>query len=296
MSRTKTWQSLLYALRPYQWVKNGFVLLPLVFGQKLTDAQAILHAAIAFIVFCAAASGVYLINDLADLATDRHHPVKKLRPLAQGHIQPRTALAAALVLISLSLAGAFALHFFLGICLLAYVTGNFLYTYALKHYVIVDVMAIGLFFLLRVIAGAVTVCVEISEWLLICAAILALFLGFTKRRHELMVTGRKAGEHRRVLEKYSVYFIDQMIGILTASTVIFYTLYAVDERTVQHFGTRGLIYTVPFVYYGIFRYLYLVHKRRQGGDPARILLKDRMMQLNILFWLLTAATVIYLLP
>ncbi len=283
----------LSALRPYQWVKNGFVLLPLVFGEKLVDPAALKHVLVAFLAFCAAASGVYMINDIADLEADKLHPVKKLRPLAQGHIAPAQALGLALILLITALAAGFALNFSLGICLAAYIAGNFLYSHFLKHLVIVDVMAIGLFFLLRVVAGAVVIPVVISDWLLICSGVLALFLGFNKRRHELLTIGQKAGGHRRVLEKYSIYFIDQMVAVLTASTVIFYTLYTVDAGTVANFGTNGLLFTVPFVYYGIFRYLYLVHKRRLGGDPARIILKDGMLQINLLLWLAAAIGVIY---
>lgn len=283
----------LYALRPYQWVKNGFVFLPLIFGQKLNDSGALLRTIEAFFSFCAAASAVYLINDLMDLQADRLHPIKKHRPLAQGHIKPGPALGLAAVLLIAAVAAGFCVHRTLGLILICYIVGNLLYSSFFKQIVIVDVMLIGFFFLLRLAAGAVVVPVAMSEWLLICTTALALFLGFNKRRHELITIGRHAGEHRRVLEKYSIYFIDQMVAVLTASTVVFYTLYTVDESTVAHFGGRQMLYTVPFVYYGIFRYLYLVHKRRQGGDPARIILKDGVLQINLILWLATAIGVIY---
>lgn len=285
--------ALLQVIRPYQWVKNGFVLLPIVFAGKLGDSDAVVRVAVAFAAFCAAASSVYIANDLADLEADKLHPLKKLRPLAQGHLAANSCLGLSLLLASASLMTGFFFSLGLGVCLSAYIVGNLLYTRVLKRIVILDVMCLGLFFLLRVVAGAVVISVTVSEWLLICSAILALFLGFNKRRHELIITGKQAAEHRQVLGKYSIYFIDQMISVLTASTVIFYTLYTVDDRTVEHFGSNGLLFTVPFVYYGIFRYLYLVHKRRQGGDPSRIILKDKMLQLNILFWLAAAVGVIY---
>jgi 4-hydroxybenzoate polyprenyltransferase len=290
---SRKWVYFLQALRPYQWVKNGFVLLPIVFAGKLGDLEAVLRVTAAFAVFCAAASSVYIANDLVDLEADKLHPIKKLRPLAQGHLSKSGVSLLALTLAVAAVGLGFVLNFGLGVCLSAYIAGNLLYTQALKRIVILDVMCLGLFFLLRVIAGAVVISVNVSEWLLICSAILALFLGFNKRRHELLITGNQAGEHRKVLDKYSIYFIDQMVSVLTASTVIFYTLYTVDDRTVEHFGSNGLLFTVPFVYYGIFRYLYLVHKRRQGGDPSRIILKDKMLQLNIIFWLATAIGVIY---
>ena len=287
------WRYLLRVLRPYQWVKNGFVLLPIVFAEKLGDGGAVLRVIAAFTAFCAAASSVYIANDLVDLAADKLHPIKKLRPLAQGHLAAREALRLSFILAIAALGCGFALNFGLGICLSAYIAGNLLYTQGLKRIVILDVMCLGLFFLLRVIAGAVVISAHVSEWLLICSAILALFLGFNKRRHELLILGKETGEHRQVLDKYSIYFIDQMVSVLTASTVIFYTLYTVDTDTAAHFGGNGLLFTVPFVYYGIFRYLYLVHKRRQGGDPSRIILKDKMLQLNIICWLAVAIGVIY---
>lgn len=286
---------LLQVLRPYQWVKNGFVLLPIVFAGKLGDLDAVLRVAAAFAIFCVAASSVYIANDLVDLEADKLHPVKKLRPLARGHLSPQEGLLFSFILAIAAVGSGFALNFGLGVCLGTYIAGNLLYTQVLKRLVILDVMCLGLFFLLRVIAGAVVISVNVSEWLLICSAILALFLGFNKRRHEILIAGKQAGDHRKVLDQYSIYFIDQMVSVLTASTVIFYTLYTVDDRTVEHFGTNGLLFTVPFVYYGIFRYLYLVHKRRQGGDPSRIILKDKMLQLNIIFWLTTAIGVIYFL-
>lgn len=289
----RQWVFVVQLLRPYQWIKNGFVLLPIIFAGKLGDAELIWRAAAAFVLFCAAASSVYIANDIADLEADKRHPIKRLRPLAQGHLVPQSVALLALVLAALAVGLGFALNQGLGVCMSAYVLGNLLYTRFLKRIVIVDVMTLGLFFLLRVIAGALVIDVSISEWLLICSAILALFLGFNKRRHELLIAGHQAESHRPVLDKYSVYFIDQMISVLTASTVIFYTLYTVDHRTIEHFGSNGLLLTVPFVYYGIFRYLYLVHKRRQGGDPSRIILKDRMLQRNLVFWLVASISVIY---
>jgi len=280
-------------LRPYQWIKNGFVLLPVVFSEKLGDLHALGPVFGAFAIFCAASSAVYIANDLADANADKLHPIKKWRPLAQGGFSPTIAMIMAAGLGVSALAFALMLNGKLGVCIAAYILGNLFYSRLLKHVVILDVMSIGFFFLLRVISGAVVISVNVSEWLLICSAILALFLGFNKRRHEIITTGSAADQHRYVLGKYSVYFIDQMIAVLTASTVIFYTLYTVDAHTVARFGTKGLLYTVPFVYYGIFRYLYLVHKRRQGGDPSRIMMKDRMLQLNVILWLAAAISVIY---
>ncbi len=180
-----------------------------------------------------------------------------------------------------------------GWILCVYVTLNVIYSLYLKHAEILDVMLIAIFFILRIFAGASAIHVEVSYWLVICVAQLALFLGFNKRRHELRLLKRVSGSHRQVLTRYSTYFIDQMVAVITASTVVFYTLYTIDERTVQMFGTHHLIYTLPFVYYGIFRYLYLVHKIGKGGDPARLLITDRKMITNLFLWITTCLLVIY---
>ncbi len=197
----------LQALRPYQWVKNGFVLLPIVFAGKLGDGDAVLRVAAAFILFCAAASSVYIANDLVDLESDKLYPVKKLRPLAQGHLSPKIVSLFALIFAAAAVGFGFALNLGFGVCVSAYIAGYLFYAQVLKRIVILDVMCLGLFFLLRGIAGAVVISAHVSEWLLICSAILALFLGFNKRRYELVITGNKAGAHRKVLDKYSIYLL-----------------------------------------------------------------------------------------
>lgn len=297
MNRQGTMTSIkfyIYALRPQQWIKNFFVLLPLVFSQSLIQIASVGTSILAFTLFCMASSSVYTLNDLIDLEKDRVHPTKKLRPLASGKISAKILVAIGLILAISSIYIAFKLNAIFGFTILSYLAMNLIYSLALKEMVIVDVMCIAFFFLLRVIAGAVVIQVEVSHWLLICTATLALFLGFNKRRHELSLLGARAHTHRAILEAYSKYFIDQMIAVITASTVIFYTLYTVDPITVSRFNTKNLLFTIPFVYYGIFRYLYLIHKRGQGGDPTRIILKDHKMIINLGFWLLTIITVIYL--
>jgi len=282
-----------YILRPQQWIKNLFVLLPLVFANRLFDFSALLTDVIAFFCFCGVASSVYVLNDIVDLSADKIHPTKKLRPMAAGKVPLSSAALIAVLLFSVSIYVACLLQLQFGFVLGVYFMINVVYSLWLKQLVIIDVMCIGIFYVLRVIAGAVVIQVEISHWLIICTAVLALFIGFNKRRHELKVMGRHSARHRTVLENYSQYFIDQMIGVLTASTVIFYTLYTVDRRTVELFGSTSLLYTVPFVYYGVFRYLYLVHKRGKGGDPTRVVLTDSKMIVNILLWAVTAVTIIY---
>lgn len=283
-----------YTLRPQQWIKNFFVFLPLVFAGRLADVGLCVLSLLAFVLFCGTSSAVYAFNDLIDLKADKLHPTKKLRPLPSGAVSPAAVSVIGVVLVFMSIGGAVALQVRLAAVIVTYFIGNLIYTYLLKRMVIVDVMCIAFFFVLRVIAGCVVIEVEISHWILICTGLLALFLGFNKRRHELKILSRRAHQHRSVLERYSTYFIDQMISVLTASTVVFYTLYTIDKRTVEYLGTNSLLYTVPFVYYGIFRYLYLVHKRGKGGDPTRIVLSDDKMIINLFLWFVAAAAIISL--
>lgn len=286
-------KTLLFSLRPKQWIKNLFLVLPLIFGGKLFLFPENLKVFFGCLVFSLASGAVYLMNDTLDLEKDQAHPLKKLRSLASGKISVKEAVTFALSLIAVSvfLTGMLNLQF-MGVVLL-YLVANFFYSQTLKHIVIVDVCLIGFFFLLRVLAGCFLADVEMSHWILFMTVLLALFLGFNKRRQELKLLGEKAADHRSVLAKYDRYFIDQMIGVITASIVVTYMLYTVDERTVLMFGSNHLIYTIPFVYYGIFRYLYLMHRIHKEGDPSRILLMDRPLQFNIAAWAMTAVAVIY---
>lgn len=286
-------KTLFFALRPKQWIKNLFLVLPLIFGGKLFSFPENLQVFFGCLVFSLASGAVYLINDTLDLEKDLTHPTKKLRPLPSGKISVKEASVFAVCLIAAAIIFAGLLNLqFMGVVIL-YVTVNFLYSQSLKHMVIIDVCSIGFFFLLRVLAGCFLAEVAMSHWILFMTVLLALFLGFNKRRQELKLLGDKAVDHRTVLAKYDRYFIDQMIGVITASIVVTYMLYTVDARTVQMFKTDHLIYTIPFVYYGIFRYLYLMHRISKEGDPSRILLMDRPLQLNIAAWGFVAVAVIY---
>lgn len=280
-------------MRPQQWIKNLFIFAALVFSGHLYSSADLTRTIAGFALFSIAASGVYLFNDITDLGRDRLHPVKSRRPLPSGRLRVPTAWTASGVLAAGSLAGAWLLEpAFAGI-LLTYVALNVLYSLVLKNVVILDVMTIAAGFVLRVLAGAAIISVPTSEWLIICTVLLSLFLGFSKRRHELTMLDASADNHREVLQHYSPYFLDQMIGIVTASTVMSYILYTISEDTIAKFGTKNLIYTVPFVLYGIFRYLYLVHKRDEGGDPTRLALTDRPLLLNTILWICLASAVIY---
>jgi len=288
-------RALLEAMRPRQWTKNLFVLAGVVFGRRLHDPAAVANSMAAFALFCLLSSSVYLINDVADAEQDRQHPAKRARPVASGRLSPGAALTAAAALAAGSLALSLALPLAFTLTAAAYFALNLLYSFALKDVVILDVLAISIFFVLRAVAGAEAVGVEISHWLLICTLLLALFIALSKRRHELVLLEQNASAHRESLTEYTPYLLDQMIAVVTASVVMAYTLYTVDERTVAEFGTRWLLVTIPFVMFGVFRYLYLIHQRGEGGDPDRIILSDRPFLINLLLWTATAGAVIYLL-
>ncbi len=283
---------LLISLRPEQWTKNLLVLAGVVFGGRLMDPGSVEIALGAFAIFCALSGAVYLFNDVADRATDKNHPLKRERPIASGRLSVTTALVAGVVLGIAGVQAAFMVRTELGVVAGTYLTILLAYSAALKHVVIVDVLMIAAGFVLRAIAGAVAVDVPIGHWLLVCTTLLALFLALSKRRHELTLLAEGATDHRRILEEYSPYLLDQMIGVVTSSTLIAYTVYATSADTAARLGTTKLGLTIPFVLYGIFRYLYLVHQKRGGGSPAAMLLTDRPLLGCVALW---AATVIALL-
>ena len=275
---------LLVSLRPEQWTKNLLVFAGLIFGGRLLDRQEVLLAVAAFVVFCALSAAVYLINDVADREADRRHPLKRTRPIASGELPVAVAVAAAAVLGAGGLAAAFMIHRQFGTVASAYLALLLGYSMALKHIVIIDVLTIAGGFVLRAVAGAVVVLVPIGPWLLVCTTLLALFLALSKRRHELVLLGGGAIEHRPILEEYSPYLLDQMIAVVTASTLIAYSVFAISPETAERLGTTRLGLTIPFVLYGIFRYLYLVHLKRGGGSPAAMLLTDRPLLACVALW------------
>jgi 4-hydroxybenzoate polyprenyltransferase len=284
---------LLISLRPEQWTKNLFVFAGLLFGHRLFDGGSVLLAFGAFAIFCALSGAVYLFNDVADRAADRAHPLKRHRPIASGELSPRAALVTAGVLGAAALQSAVLLRPALALVAGAYLAILLLYTTALKHVVIVDVLAIAAGFVLRAVAGAVAVDVPISQWLLVCTTLLALFLALSKRRHELTLLNDTATDHRRILEEYSPYLLDQMVGVVTASTLVAYAIYATSSETAGRLGTDRLGLTIPFVLYGIFRYLYLVHQKRGGGSPATLLLSDRPLLACVALWVISVVLILY---
>jgi 4-hydroxybenzoate polyprenyltransferase len=284
---------LLKSLRPTQWPKNVFVLAPLVFGGLLLDAQVALRAALALVAFCCASSAVYLINDLRDREEDRRHPLKRLRPIAAGTLTVPVAVLAVLVLVGAAAALSARLGRPFALVLGAYLLLNVLYTLWLKHMVILDVMSIAISFVLRVEAGSTATGIEVSRWLLLCTIFLSLFLAFSKRRHEITLLAHEASGQRPVLDHYSPAFLDQMINVVTASSVVSYALYCVAPETVEKYHTQDLVFTIPLVLYGIFRYLYLMYQRPGERNPTEVILRDAPFLINILLWGLVVVWIVY---
>ncbi len=281
------------SLRPAQWAKNLFVLAPLVFGDLLLDGRAAVRAGLAVLAFCCASSAVYLLNDLRDREEDRRHPLKRLRPLAAGTLGVSAAVAGMTGLAAVAAATSFWLGWPFALILGTYLAMNVLYTLWFKHMVILDVMSISLGFVLRVEAGGVAAGVEVSRWLFLCTTFLALFLAFSKRRHEITLLAGGAAGQRPVLDHYSPAFLDQMINVVTASSVVSYALYAVSPETEAKFGTQNLVYTIPLVLYGVFRYLYLMYQRPAERNPTEAILRDPPFLINMVLWGLTVLWIVY---
>ena len=284
--------ALLRALRPLQWTKNGVIFAALVFDRKLFDPGPVAQTLLAVLVFCCLSSGVYLVNDVRDAAGDRLHPLKRRRPIAAGELSPRRAVAVALALFALALAASwFVRPAFLAVAA-GYVALMVGYSLGLKRLVILDVFAIAAGFVIRAAAGAVAIAAAISPWLLVCTMLLALFLGFAKRRHEFTSLAADAAGHRANLDSYSLPFLDQLIGIVASATVMAYAFYTFDAAAVP--ANHAMMLTIPIVTYALFRYLYLVHRRGLGGSPEALLFADRPLLLAIVAWGLSSVAILYL--
>jgi len=279
-------------LRPAQWVKNAFVLAPLLFSGRATETSAILAAVGALVAFCLVSSCVYILNDIADRAADRAHPTKRDRPIAAGRIGVGPASALGVVLGVAGLAVARATGTSVALVCGIYLALNVVYSIRLKRVVLLDVFSLAAFFVLRLLAGAAAVQVTPSIWLLLCGGLLALYLGFAKRRHELTLLGDGSTSHREVLAHYSPIFLDQMSVVLLSVTIVSYIMYTVFSDTAVAVGSNALVYSAVFVLYGVFRYLYLVHQR-EGGSPTETLLTDAAIMINVLLWLAYCAWAIY---
>ena len=291
MSRARA-TSVLKALRPKQWVKNVFVFAALVFAERLSDPTAVLRVCGAFAVFCVLSSAVYLINDVRDREADRQHPQKRFRPIAAGELSPGGATTIAIVLAVLALTAAFFLSLGFGEAAAMYLILNLGYSFGLKRIVILDVMMVATGFLLRALAGALVIDVAISRWLVLCTGLLALFLGFVKRRQEVAAMDGGSAT-RAILKEYSLPFLDQMIAIVTGATVVAYSLYAFSPEVAAKLGTEHLDMTIPFVLFGIFRYLYLVHQRGAGENPTIVVLTDAPLIVDLVLWAGVVMLVLY---
>jgi 4-hydroxybenzoate polyprenyltransferase len=288
----RSYRALIGSMRVHQWVKNFLLFAALLFSQNFLNLGLLIKTVLGFIAFCALSSGVYLMNDIGDLEADRQHPIKSKRSLASGALPVRMAIGASVLLIAGSLGVAVLLDLTFGLVSAIYLALQIGYSRWLKHEVILDVFCVASGFLLRAVAGGVLIDVPLSSWFLICTLLLALFLALSKRRHELILLQDVANNHRKSLEHYSAHLLDQMISIVTAATLVSYALYTLSAETVAKFGTDNLKYTIPFVLYGIFRYLYLVYQRDEGGAPET-LLTDKPLLINILLYAVTASLILY---
>jgi 4-hydroxybenzoate polyprenyltransferase len=281
------------SLRPVQWLKNLFLFAGLIFSFSFTQFHSILLSVFGFLIFCLASSSIYLINDIIDRRIDRIHPQKRSRPIASGTlgVVPATVISIVLAVLSLSLSLLINRQFFFT-CLL-YIFLMILYSVGLKRIIILDVIIVSFGYIMRAVAGAYAIDVIISPWLILTTFLLALFIALCKRRHELTLLKEDAVEHRKTLSHYTEYLLDQMIAVVTASTVVAYSLYTMAKETIEKFNSHLISLTIPFVIYGIFRYLYLVHRRERGGSPEKTLLTDVPLLVDIILWGISSVLIIY---
>lgn len=283
----------LRSMRIYQWTKNLVLFAGVIFTLKFLSVPYLLDAVAGFFVFSLAVSGIYLLNDVLDVERDRLHPVKRTRPIASGALPVRTAAAAAFALLAVGLGGSLLIGLRFGLAAVMYVLLTLAYSLALKQVVLMDVLSIALGFVLRAVAGVELVVdraaptgepIAISPWLLVCAFFLALFLAIGKRRHELTILEADASRHRAALGTYTSKLLDQLVAVVTSATVLAYSIYTIAPETAAKFHGRPLYLTIPFVLYGIFRYLYLMYAEDKGGNPSEHLLRDRATLINVILW------------
>jgi len=285
-------RALIEAMRPKQWAKNIFIFAPLVFDQKLFHPTYLARTVAGFVLLCLISGAVYLMNDLVDAEKDRQHPRKRNRPIASGRLSPRLALAAAVLIPLVGLPLGFLLDPLFGGILLGYLALQVAYSFVLKNAVIIDALAVAAGFVLRVAAGIPLVEAErFSPWIYTCMGLLALFISFSKRRHELTLLGENANGHRESLGEYNVLLLDQFILIVTAATLVAYTFYTFSAPNLP--PNHMMMLTVPFVLYAVFRYMYLVYVKGLGGEPEEIVLRDRPLQVGVLLWGLAVILIMY---
>lgn len=284
------------SLRLHQWVKNALLFASLVFSGQLMDAGSLLTACAGFVVFCLSSSGVYLVNDIIDRQADCRHPVKRRRPVASGRLSVTTAMTLSLVFLTVGIAGGFAIGFAFGCIVCLYVAQNLAYSLTLKRVAILDIMMIAGGFVLRAVAGAVAISVTASPWMVICCLMLALFVACGKRRHELNLLRGQAASHRENLNEYTPELLDLMMAITGCAGVMTYVLYTLSPWAYGRYGSYALVLTVPTVLYGVFRFLYLVHRNNEGGEPSQLFVTDKGLLINALVWLAVTCFAVYAPP
>ena len=285
---------LLRVMRPYQWTKNTVVLAAIFFSMELTNPELLPLAIFAFLAFCCASSATYIFNDIMDIEKDRNHPTKCYRPLASGKLTIQHAWKLSIVLFCMALISGLMTGPAFLIALGIYLGLTFSYSVFLKRIPILDVIVLSLGFVIRALAGALAINVEFTNWLVICTFFLALFLALSKRRHEVVLLEKGAGDHRPVLEHYSLHYLDQMILLVAGGALLTYTIYTCSIEVIERFDTDKLYVTVPFVVFGLFRYLYLNHQKQSGGDPSRALINDFPLGMTVVLWALTCGIIIYI--
>lgn len=282
---------LMRALRPVQWSKNLLVFAALLFSLNVFDFTRFAQAVGAFVVFCAVSSSIYLLNDIRDREQDAHHPLKRMRPIAAGQVSPTTAMIVAVILAAGALIGGYLIDPKLALVVVAYLALMVSYSFGLKRVVLLDVIMISIGFVLRAAAGAVAIDVPISPWLYICSMLLALMLGFGKRRHEILMLRGSAAHHRANLDAYSVPLLDQIIAVTSSSAVVAYSVYTFTSPALP--DNHSMMLTIPIVLYAVFRYLFLIYKEHLGGSPELLLIHDRPTQLSIVLWAIASGAILY---
>jgi 4-hydroxybenzoate polyprenyltransferase len=294
-------RAIIQLIRPAHWSKNLVLFAAVLFSPAkvvLANPQVLVAAIEGFLAFCLVSGSVYALNDVLDLSADRHHPKKKNRPLPSGRISVAGAVTVAAAFAAAGLLWAFLLSTRFGVIVTAYLVTNIVYSAGLKRMVILDVLLLSAGFVYRAIGGVAIVekfldNIYLSYWLILCAFLLSLFLALAKRRREIALLGDAAAAHRASLADYSLQLIDQVLAALTGATLVSYSLYTISDDTLAHYGTRDLFWTIPFVAYGLFRYLYLIYNRSEGGDPAGLLLRDRPTLINVALWVMVTAVIVY---
>jgi 4-hydroxybenzoate polyprenyltransferase len=290
-------RGLIRTMRLKQWVKNGFIFIPILFDRKLSlnNPQPLINVLIAFALFCMMSSAVYVLNDLVDVERDRKHPKKKFRAIASGQLPIPIARVVAVLLPLLSFGGALFFNVPLALVIGLYYLKDLAYSFYLKNIVVIDVLALASGFILRVVAGVVVISVtNFSAWLYICVGMLALFLAVGKRRQEMVLMGTEAGQTRKILQEYNLDLLNDMLRTVMTGCIMAFSLYAIEART--SFGGQLMILTIPFVVYGMFRYMYLIHVKGEGGAPDEVLFKDRALLISVILFVITTGVVIYLMP